>query len=54
MVERKVGTSAMSMMAINATEWYSAEWARKKLSGEWEDSFTPDEEFKVKDSLRFC
>ena len=29
-VERKVGTSAMSMMAINATAWYSAEWAREK------------------------
>jgi len=29
-VERKVGTSAMSMMAINATEWYPAEWAREK------------------------
>ncbi|MCB0410488.1 MAG: enoyl-CoA hydratase/isomerase family protein [Flavobacteriales bacterium] len=29
-VERKVGTSAMSMMAINATEWYSAEWAQEK------------------------
>ncbi|MCB9188802.1 MAG: enoyl-CoA hydratase/isomerase family protein [Flavobacteriales bacterium] len=29
-VERKVGTSAMSMMAINATEWYEAEWAREK------------------------
>ena len=29
-VERKVGTSAMSIMAINATEWYSAEWAREK------------------------
>ena len=29
-VERKVGTSAMSMMAINATEWYSAGWAREK------------------------
>ncbi|CAG5086594.1 enoyl-CoA hydratase/isomerase family protein [Parvicella tangerina] len=29
-VERKVGTSTMSMMAINATEWYSAEWAREK------------------------
>ena len=29
-VARKVGTSAMSMMAINATEWYSAEWAREK------------------------
>jgi methylglutaconyl-CoA hydratase len=29
-VERKVGASAMSMMAINATEWYDAEWAREK------------------------
>lgn len=29
-VERKVGKSAMSMMAINATEWYSAGWAREK------------------------
>jgi methylglutaconyl-CoA hydratase len=29
-VERKVGKSAMSMMAINATEWYSADWAREK------------------------
>lgn len=29
-VERKVGTSAMSQMAINATKWYSAEWAREK------------------------
>ena len=29
-VERKVGKSAMSMMAINATEWYGAGWAREK------------------------
>jgi len=29
-VERKIGTSAMSMMAINATEWYSAHWAKEK------------------------
>ena len=29
-VERKVGKSAMSMMAINATGWYSANWAREK------------------------
>lgn len=27
-VERKVGLSAMSQLAINATEWRSAEWAR--------------------------
>ncbi len=29
-VERKIGTSAMSMLAIDATEWYSAEWAKEK------------------------
>lgn len=29
-VERKIGTSAMSMLAINATEWYSADWAKEK------------------------
>ncbi|MDB4516156.1 enoyl-CoA hydratase/isomerase family protein [Crocinitomicaceae bacterium] len=28
-VERKVGLSAMSQLAINATEWRSAEWARE-------------------------
>ncbi len=28
-VERKVGTSAMSQLAINATEWRSADWAVK-------------------------
>ncbi|MCH1473987.1 MAG: enoyl-CoA hydratase/isomerase family protein [Bacteroidia bacterium] len=29
-VERKMGVSAMSQLAINATEWQSAEWARSK------------------------
>ena len=29
-VERKVGVSAMSQMAIHATEWHSAAWARDK------------------------
>lgn len=29
-VERKIGTSAMSMLTINATEWYSANWAKEK------------------------
>ncbi len=29
-VERKIGTSAMSMMAINATHWYAAKWAKEK------------------------
>jgi methylglutaconyl-CoA hydratase len=29
-VERKIGLSAMSELAINATEWRSAKWANKK------------------------
>lgn len=29
-VERKIGTSAMSQLAIDATEWQSAEWALNK------------------------
>jgi methylglutaconyl-CoA hydratase len=29
-VERKIGTSAMSNLAINATEWRGAKWAREK------------------------
>lgn len=29
-VERKIGTSAMSQLAINATEWQSAQWAAEK------------------------
>jgi len=29
-VERKIGLSAMSELAINATEWRQADWARKK------------------------
>lgn len=29
-VERKIGLSAMSELAINATEWRSAAWAREK------------------------
>lgn len=41
-VERKVGISAMSMMAINATEWYSAEWAREK--GLYAETFESAEE----------
>ncbi len=28
-VERKIGTSAMSLLAINATEWRSAGWAKE-------------------------
>ena len=29
-VERKIGNSAMTQLAFNATEWQSAEWARDK------------------------
>ena len=29
-IERKIGLSAMSQLAINATEWRSASWANKK------------------------
>ncbi len=29
-VERKIGTSAFSQMSINATEWYSSQWALQK------------------------
>jgi len=29
-VERKIGTPAMSELAINATEWRTAEWAKQK------------------------
>ena len=29
-VERKIGLAAMSELAINATEWRSASWAKKK------------------------
>lgn len=29
-VERKIGTSAFSQMALNATEWQTAEWAKSK------------------------
>ncbi|MFK7783853.1 MAG: enoyl-CoA hydratase/isomerase family protein [Crocinitomicaceae bacterium] len=44
-VERKVGTSAMSQLAINATEWRSARWAKDNgLYAEiFEDSTEMDE-----------
>ena len=29
-VERKIGTSAMSQLSINATEWQTAQWAKEK------------------------
>lgn len=41
-VERKVGVSAMSQMAIQATEFMSAEWAREK--GLYAEVFETEEE----------
>lgn len=53
-VERKVGLSAMSQMAINATEFYSAEWAKQK--GLYADVFDSAQEmdeaiFKLANTL---
>ncbi len=44
-VERKVGVSAMSQLAIDATEWRSAEWAcdRGLYASVHEDSVSMDE-----------
>jgi methylglutaconyl-CoA hydratase len=41
-VQRKIGVSAMSQLAINATEWRSADWAKKK--GLYVDVFESIEE----------
>lgn len=41
-VERKIGVSAMSNLAINATEWRGAKWAREK--GLYVDIFESVEE----------
>lgn len=41
-VERKIGLSAMSELAINATEWRTAEWAKNK--GLYTDVFDTAEE----------
>lgn len=41
-VERKMGISAMSHLAINATEWQSAEWGKQK--GLYNDVFDSEEE----------
>lgn len=40
-VERKIGLAAMSELAINATEWRSAEWAKEK--GLYTDIFSDAE-----------
>lgn len=43
-VERKIGLSAMSELAINATEWRSAQWAKEKglYTGVYEDEASLD------------
>jgi methylglutaconyl-CoA hydratase len=41
-VERKMGLSAMSQLAINATEWRTAEWAM--LNGLYADVFDGEDE----------
>jgi len=41
-VQRKIGLSAMSELAINATEWRSAEWAKQK--GLFVETFETTEE----------
>ncbi len=41
-VERKMGMSAMSQLAINASEWQSAQWAREK--GLYSEVFETEEE----------
>ena len=44
-VERKIGLSAMSELAINATEWRDAEWARQK--GLYNHVFGSEEEMDI-------
>ena len=48
-VERKIGLSAMSQLAINATEWRSAEWAFKK--GLYADVFETAEDMDAEISI---
>jgi methylglutaconyl-CoA hydratase len=47
-VERKIGTSAMSQLAINTTEWKSAEWAKNKglYTEVFEDAMEMDQEIE--------
>lgn len=44
-VERKIGLAAMSELAINASEWRSAEWAKEKglYTNTYEDADTMDQ-----------
>jgi methylglutaconyl-CoA hydratase len=51
-VERKIGLSAMSELAINATEWRSAEWAKKK--GLFTDVYDTTEEMDAEIQRLSC
>ena len=44
-IERKIGLSAMSQLAINATEWKPASWALKK--GLFADVYETEEEMDI-------
>ena len=44
-IERKIGLSAMSQLAINATDWRSADWAFKR--GLYADIFDTEEEMDI-------
>ena len=44
-IERKIGLSAMSQLAINATEWRSADWAFKK--GLYSDLYETEAEMDI-------
>lgn len=48
-VERKIGLSAMSELAINATEWRSAQWAKDKglFTEIFEDSTSMDKAIEM-------
>lgn len=47
-VERKIGLSAMSELTINATEWRTADWAKKKglYTDVYDSEMEMDEEIK--------
>ena len=44
-IERKIGLSAMSQLAINASEWRTADWAFKR--GLYADIFDTEEEMDI-------
>ena len=54
-VERKVGLSAFTQMAINATDWYSPQWAnRKGLYAEVFDDTRDMDERILQFALKLC